>query len=106
MDWKASPTHFEGVNIDKYVIMPNHIHCIVAIGRTERSRPFPALSMVVGLYKSGVSKCVHELHPDMKNWQKSFHDHIIRNEEDYHRIWQCIDENPAKWAEDESFLRA
>ena len=33
-------------------------------------------------------------------WQSSYHDHIIRNEADYQRIWQYIDENPAKWAED------
>ena len=33
-------------------------------------------------------------------WQKSFHDHIIRNEEEYLRICQYIDENPTKWEED------
>lgn len=33
-------------------------------------------------------------------WQKSFHDHIIRGEADYLRIWHYIDTNPAKWRED------
>ena len=33
-------------------------------------------------------------------WQKSFHDHIIRGEADYLRIWEYIDTNPAKWRED------
>ena len=33
-------------------------------------------------------------------WQKSYHDHIIRNEADYRRIWEYIDTNPAKWRED------
>jgi len=33
-------------------------------------------------------------------WQRSYHDHIIRNKEDYQRIWQYIDENPLKWTED------
>ncbi|MCL2514289.1 MAG: hypothetical protein FWF08_10340, partial [Oscillospiraceae bacterium] len=33
-------------------------------------------------------------------WQRSYHDHIIRSEFDYRRIWQYINENPAKWIED------
>ena len=93
------PNHFDGVNIDKYVIMPNHIHAIFIIGcdgETERSRPFPTLSTVVGLYKSGVSKRVHETKPDIIIWQKSFYDRIIRDEQSYLEIWQYIDENPLK----------
>lgn len=87
--------HFEGVQIDKYVIMPNHIHIIVVIGCNgipERSRPFPTLSTIIGLFKSGVSREV-----GYKIWQKSFHDHIIRNKNDYLKIWEYIDNNPLKW---------
>ena len=104
-------SHFNDVKIDKYVIMPNHIHCIVIIGccgETERSRPFPTLSTtlstVIGLYKSGVSKIVHKIYPYIKIWQTSFHDHIIRNENEYQRIWNYIDENPQKWAKDCYFV--
>ena len=53
------PVHYEGIRIDKYIVMPDHVHAIIMIGcneRAERSRPFPTLSTVVGLYKSGVSK--------------------------------------------------
>ncbi|MGM9648795.1 MAG: transposase [Butyricicoccaceae bacterium] len=92
------PAHFEGIRIDKYVIMPNHIHMILVIGcdgKTERSRPFPTLSTVIGLYKSGVSR-----EAGFPVWQKSFHDHIIRNAQDYREIWRYIDENPLKWQED------
>ena len=39
-----------------------------------------------------------------KLWQTSFHDHIIRDEHDYLTRWQYIDDNPAKWAEDEYYL--
>ena len=88
--------------MDKYVIMPNHIHMIVVIGcdGAERSRPFPTLSTVIGQYKSGVSRNIHSICPDFKIWQKSFHDHIIRNENDYQMIWQYIDTNPATWEND------
>ena len=47
-----------------------------------------------------VSKRVHRTHPDMKVWQRSFHDHIIRDEQDYILIWEYIDNNPVKWEED------
>ena len=74
--------HYNNVSIDKYIIMPNHIHAIIVIENheTERSRPFPTLSHIVGLYKSGVTKEIHEIFPGIKVWQKSFNDVIIRNE--------------------------
>lgn len=94
------PEHFPGVRIDKHVIMPNHIHAIVVLGcdGAERSRPLPTLSTIVGLYKSGVSRLAGK-----PVWQKSFYDHIIRNEESYLEIWRYIDENPLKWREDELY---
>ncbi|MEG2571087.1 MAG: transposase, partial [Clostridia bacterium] len=78
--------HFEGVRIDKYVIMPNHVHAIIVIGCGDN----------VGLYKSGVSKRIHEIRPNIIIWQKSFNDRIIRNEQGYHEAWKYIDENPSK----------
>jgi len=99
--------HFERVKVDKYVIMPNHIHAIIILGcdgilgsEAERSRPFPTLSTIVGLYKSGVSKKIHKMQSDIEVWQKHYYDHIIRNENDYNEIWKYIDNNPIKWYED------
>jgi hypothetical protein len=71
----------------------------------ERSRPFPTLSTVVGLYKSGVSKLIHKTKPEIKVWQKSFYDRIIRNEQGYREAWLYIDENPQKWEDDEYCIR-
>ena len=39
-----------------------------------------------------------------KLWQRSYYDHIVRHDADYLRIWQYIDENPARWAEDEYYM--
>ena len=49
---------YDSIKVDKYVIMPNHIHMIIKFGcdGEERSRPFPTLSTVIGLFKSGVSR--------------------------------------------------
>lgn len=98
----AIPMHFPNVQIQKYVIMPNHVHAIIAMepASTGRSRPSPTLSMVVGLYKSGVSRAV-----GYPVWQKSFYDHVIRNEADYRMICQYIENNPLKWELDELYQR-
>ena len=101
------PNHFPGVMIDKYVIMPNHIHAIVVIKDVgeERSRPFPTLSTIMGLYKSGVSRKIRALSPGAVIWQKSFYDHVIRNEKEYLDDWSYIDQNPGKWEEDTLYIK-
>ena len=87
-------THFVDVIVDKYVVMPNHVHAILVLEGNAN------LSTVVGQYKSAVTKEIHELDPRINVWQTSFYDHIIRNQEDYARIWEYIDTNPARWNDD------
>ncbi len=94
------------VRIDKYVIMPNHIHMIVTIcsdmdERAIRESPLhnkrSVISKMVGYMKMNVSKIVHQLQPNLNIWQRSYHDHVIRGAEDYKNIWEYMDNNPAKW---------
>ena len=87
--------------LKKYVIMPNHIHLTVQI--TERINPFPTIkcdvSNIVGKFKAAVTRNVGKAFMPSANeniWQTSFHDHIIRGEEDYLKIWNYIDTNPQK----------
>ena len=88
----------DNVKIDKYVIMPNHIHMIVVLGQDTDDRRRSSLQQVVRNIKSFVTKWA-----GFSMWQPRFHDHIIRNKEDYLRIWQYIDENPARWTEDKYY---
>lgn len=86
--------------IDKYVIMPNHIHMILVIDANSRgpmwaSAPTQSVSQRIQSFKILVSK---ELNCHI--FQRSFHDHIIRNESDYQRICEYIETNPARWRED------
>jgi len=53
--------------------------------------PFHTVSRIIKQFKEYVTKQVG--HPI---WQKSFYDHIIRDEEDYLRIWKYIEENLLK----------
>ena len=65
-------------------------------GRALRA---PTVSRIVRAWKETVTKMLGEA-----IWQKSFYDHIIRDENDYLRIWTYIHTNPAKWAEDTYYI--
>ena len=95
------PHIYESVTIDKYVIMPNHIHMILMIGHNcGRAMRAPTISMIINQMKGYVSKQV-----GYSVWQKLFHDHIIRDDIEYQRILQYMDENPARWNEDEYYTQ-
>ena len=86
--------------IDKYIIMPNHIHMIVLLQSGGHGNP--PLHDIVGRMKSFTTKRYNEiLHTENEIlWQRSFYDHIIRTEQEYAEVWQYIDTNPLKWQED------
>ena len=101
---RSIPAAYPDVRVDKYVIMPNHVHLIIRIVRSEHNGPSrdgaprssrPTISGVIGALKRFVNQKT-----GASIWQTSFHDHIIRGEADYLRIWHYIDTNPAKWRED------
>ena len=88
--------HYKMVKVEKYVIMPNHVHLLLMINQTS-GRPMvaPTISTVIQQMKGYVTKKIGR-----NIWQKSFHDHVIRGERDYLMIWEYIDTNPAKWEQD------
>ena len=89
--------HYSDVRIEKFVVMPNHIHIIIVIDGDHHSTD---LNTIVGAYKSGVSRKIHAMDSLIRVWQRSFHDHIIRDQKDYERIWSYIDTNPMRWDKD------
>ena len=91
---KINAIYKKSVIIDKYVIMPNHIHMIIILHNEIEGRPqvAPTISRIIQQYKGSVSKQI-----GFSMWQKLFHDHIIRNEKEYEKIWEYIDTNPLKW---------
>ena len=91
---------YSHISIEKYVIMPNHIHLLLYL-KNESSlpaaanRPNEAIPKYISTLKRFTNRSV-----GFDLWQRSYHDHIIRNEQDYLRIWQYIDTNVAKWKND------
>lgn len=101
------PQKFPEIRLEKYVVMPNHVHLLLLIDRDPRAhRDAPLqsgrslISQTIGFFKMNASKKAHAIDPGIKLWQRSFHDHIIRNDEDFLRIWEYIETNPIKWHED------
>jgi len=93
------------IKIDKTIIMPNHIHTIIALW--QDFSPCPTIMDVICAYKSITTKRYNKMLAISGKtlWQSRFHDHVIRNEEEYLRIWQYIDENPANWVEDKYYVK-
>ncbi len=99
------------VEISDYVIMPNHIHLVVFIDEKRAIRESPLqkrslISKFVGYMKSSVSERIHEFSPEKEIWQRGYHDHIIRNDEEYLKIAEYIHTNPGKWKEDRYFTHS
>ncbi len=84
---------YENVMVDKYVIMPNHIHLIIFLHGTMRaSYHTKNIESMIRSFTTMVTK-----ESGCSLWQRSYHDHIIRGEKDYQKIWEYIDTNPLKW---------
>ena len=88
------PSKFPNWTVDKWVVMPNHIHLIVEKENILNS----VLSNDIRSFKTLVTKEV-----GFQIWQSSFYDHIIRDDYDYNVHLQYINDNPIKWCEDKYY---
>lgn len=90
---KYIQNNLAGITVDNYIIMPNHIHLLVAIdNEATGGRGSPPLHNVIGRLKSYSTHAYGG-----RLWQRSFHDHIIRDESDYQKINEYIEYNATKW---------
>ena len=109
------PEHFPSSEIDYFIIMPNHAHGIIIVKdsveprhgvalQTQFGKPIKnSLSTIVNHFKGGVTRFARKNGMALFQWQKGFYDHIIRNENDLHRIRTYIQNNPLKWELDEYY---
>jgi REP element-mobilizing transposase RayT len=126
-EWQALETRFVMVRLDKWVVMPNHLHGIVGLrpirpdggsarnaGAQQRAptpapregKPIPMskpLGDIVGAFKTASTRRVNVAAGTIgqRFWQRNFYERVIRNAEELERIRRYIRENPARWAEDE-----
>ena len=103
---------YDYIKIDKYIIMPNHIHFILIIHTQTGDHTGSPLQEMVDWYKTMTTNeyirgVKNKLFPPFNKhiWQRGYHDHIIRNEKEYQKIWQYIDTNPLKWELDKYHIK-
>jgi REP element-mobilizing transposase RayT len=108
--WLDLINHYNNCLLDEYIIMPNHMHGIVVINNQcvgEGFKPSPtdrkiySLFEIIRGFKTFSSRRMHELYTKEFQWQRSFYDHIIRNETSLNSIRNYIRYNPYKWDIDE-----
>ncbi|OGC82400.1 MAG: hypothetical protein A2V81_02245 [Candidatus Abawacabacteria bacterium RBG_16_42_10] len=106
--WENIPQHFPYIKLDEFIIMPNHIHGILIIKKSEFNPQWASnkfgpqsrnLSSIIRGFKSSIQK-----YATIKKipfaWQRSFHDHIIQNQKELNNIRRYIINNPIKWSRD------
>ncbi len=99
---------YDYLSVDNYVIMPNHIHLLINVFKSSNGQsgtPVPTnTNSVIAKFVSTFKRfCNKEYGNNI--WQRSYYDHVIRNENDYREIWEYIDQNPLKWENDELFSK-
>jgi putative transposase len=116
--WYEILNHAKNVQLGEFVVMPNHVHGIVILKDNYEYVESPAVnsgsshmhprfqnpgkntvSSIIGSYKSAVTKLTRRLGCSFA-WQSRFHDHIIRNLDEYKRISNYIQNNPRNWKRD------
>jgi REP element-mobilizing transposase RayT len=120
--WKEILDHFPNVELDEFVVMPNHIHGIICILENDVGRylinqiptrenqfekphtnfplmknPKITLGKIIRYYKARTCKLVHDTGHTEFQWQSSYYEHIIRNSNDLNNIREYIFNNPLKW---------
>ena len=112
--WVDMPNHFPSVKVDTFIVMPNHVHGILAIEeRARRAMPLPddkrledfrdpvpgSVPTMVRSYKSSVTKRVRDIIGDraMHVWQSNYFERVLRNGEEFSKALRYILENPLMW---------
>ena len=116
-EWIKTKEIRKNIDLDDYVIMPNHFHGIIiinsSVGATRRVAPTKvkstlqagSLGAIIGQFKSKVTKRIRSSGLENFKWQRNYYEHIIRNEQDLYRIRTYIQKNPLRWELDEYYLK-
>ena len=102
---------YKKISVDNYVIMPNHIHMLLTVKNTEinivgnsegtSGTPSPTNALIPKFVSTFKRFCNKEF--GMNIFQRSYNDHIIRNQEDYITIYNYIEQNPYEWKMNEFY---
>ena len=118
--WTSLTQRFPLVDLDAFVLMPNHIHGVIILSEPAETgdshdlhtvaarfiapactpgpvRRLPALGEVVHTFKAVSTHSIRRDGNPGFAWQRDYYEHVIRNEHDLEQIRDYIVSNPAKW---------
>jgi REP element-mobilizing transposase RayT len=109
--WQALPQYFHAVQLDAFVVMPNHVHGIICIleappadeASIQRHGAAPrSLTAIVGNFKTVSARRINQIRntPGAAVWQRNYYEHIIRAPRELDAIRKYIVDNPLKWSLD------
>ncbi len=103
--WHELPSKYPDLQLDAFILMPNHLHAILGICQATvgagSPRP-PSLGTVIGCFKYSSTKRVNAARntPGARIWQRGYYDHVIRNNRSLDQIREYIATNPSRWESD------
>ncbi len=126
--WNHLPRYFPSIDLDEFIIMPNHIHGIISVGAPFMA-PFhdmapliginegvikdhgvmpdtgaincaPTVGRVIRYFKAKTAYSIHQLDPSISVWQRNYYDRIIRTNRELEHVRQYIRDNPKNWGQD------
>jgi REP element-mobilizing transposase RayT len=107
MTWESLPSRFPTIELDAFMVMPDHVHAILWLAglgdgdRTGRASPAPTLGTIVGAFKSLSAKAINATTPRSGAlWQRNYYEHIIRDERDLHDSRFYVLNNVDTWNPD------
>jgi REP element-mobilizing transposase RayT len=125
--WEDIPSHYVNVNLDEFVIMPNHIHGLLWLMDEKSSvgaqnfEPLPrksenkmhkfqrlipkSLGSILRAYKASVKQWCNNNGLGNFQWQRNFYERVVRNERELNSVREYIINNPPKWREDEYYIQ-
>jgi len=114
--WQDLPIHYQHIELDEFVVMPNHMHGIINIvdnrrgtasraptRREQFGRPVAgSLPSIIRSFKSASTRRINVMRhtPGNPIWQPNYYEHVIRTENELSQVRRYIQENPTKWSED------
>jgi putative transposase len=112
--WQWLAMQYDYVELDEWVIMPNHLHGTIVItddrggSRTAPTVKRKPVGRLIGAFKTVSTKRINEHRdtPGVPVWQRNYYEHIIRNEDDLEAIRRYIACNPLRWHLDRENVRA
>ena len=100
-EWRAIPDYEPSTHLDAWIVMPNHIHGVISLHSFEDG-PTRGLSSIIAGFKGRSTRNVNRAlgRDGTSSWERSFYDHVVRDDADLDRIREYIMNNPARWDAD------